>query len=52
MAYMGVDSTETKADDQSPKTDLAKWLVYIAASTIGIIVFARGASFDIISPSQ
>ncbi|MBP6004306.1 MAG: glycosyltransferase family 39 protein [Pyrinomonadaceae bacterium] len=28
--------------------EFAKWLVLIAASTLGIIVFARGASFDIV----
>ncbi|MGB7070911.1 MAG: glycosyltransferase family 39 protein [Pyrinomonadaceae bacterium] len=31
-----------------PRTDFANWLVLVGASTIGIIVFSRGASFDII----
>lgn len=30
------------------KTNLANWLALIASSTLGLIVFARGASFDII----
>ncbi len=30
------------------KTDFADWLALIAASSIGLIAFARGASFDII----
>lgn len=33
---------------QGPTTDFAKWLSLIAASTVGIIVFSHGASFDII----
>ncbi len=32
----------------SSLSDLERWLVVIAASTLGIIVFSRGASFDII----
>ncbi len=32
----------------SVANDFAKWLALIAASSIGIIVFSRGASFDII----
>ena len=35
-------------DDQRTRNNLANWLALIAASTIGIIVFAHGASFDII----
>jgi 4-amino-4-deoxy-L-arabinose transferase-like glycosyltransferase len=41
-------SQRTTVDDQRTGSEFAKWLVMIAASTIGIIVFARGASFDII----
>ncbi len=38
----------TKIEDQKPKTDFANWLALITASSIGIISFSRGASFDII----
>src|SRR6478672_6905794 len=31
-----------------PKTEFANWLALIAASTLGLIVFSRGASFDIV----
>jgi len=31
-----------------PKTEYANWLALIAASTLGLIVFSRGASFDIV----
>lgn len=37
----------TKTKDQSPKTDFANWLALITASTLGILVFSHGASFDI-----
>lgn len=37
----------TKTEDQKPKTDFANWLALVAASTLGIIVFSHGASFDI-----
>jgi len=37
-----------KTEDQKPKTDFANWLALIAASSIGLIAFSRGASFDII----
>jgi 4-amino-4-deoxy-L-arabinose transferase-like glycosyltransferase len=44
-----------KAEEiQNPKSEIrnrdgfANWLMLIAASTLGLIVFARGASFDII----
>ena len=40
------DSSKTK--NQNPKTDFANWLALIAASSIGLISFSRGASFDII----
>ncbi|MBK7392975.1 MAG: glycosyltransferase family 39 protein [Chloracidobacterium sp.] len=42
-----IDS-DSKTEDQSPKTDFANWLALIAASTLGILIFAHGASFDII----
>lgn len=38
----------SKTENQRPKTDFANWLALIAASTLGIFVFAHGASFDII----
>lgn len=37
----------SKTESQKPKTDLANWLALISASTLGILVFSRGASFDI-----
>lgn len=38
---------DPKTEDQRPKTDFANWLALIAASTLGILVFSHGASFDI-----
>jgi 4-amino-4-deoxy-L-arabinose transferase-like glycosyltransferase len=38
----------TKTEVRRPKTDFANWLALIAASSIGLLVFSRGASFDII----
>ena len=38
----------TKTEDQKPKTDFANWLALIAASSVGLLVFSRGASFDIV----
>jgi len=40
----------TKAENRKPKTDFdfANWLALIAASSAGLLVFSRGASFDII----
>lgn len=38
----------SKRSIDGQRNDLSKWLALIGASTIGIIVFARGASFDII----
>ncbi|MFZ1702668.1 MAG: glycosyltransferase family 39 protein [Pyrinomonadaceae bacterium] len=43
---LGRSISKTKA--QKPNTNFAKWLALIAASTLGLIVFSRGASFDII----
>ena len=39
---------KTKTEDQRPKTEFANWLALIAASSIGLLAFSRGASFDII----
>jgi 4-amino-4-deoxy-L-arabinose transferase-like glycosyltransferase len=41
-------NSDSKTEDQIPKTDFANWLALIAASTLGILIFAHGASFDII----
>lgn len=41
-------SKEREAKSPDAGSDLGKWVALIAASTLGIIVFARGASFDII----
>lgn len=37
-----------KTEDQKPKSEFANYLALIAASSIGLIAFSRGASFDII----
>jgi 4-amino-4-deoxy-L-arabinose transferase-like glycosyltransferase len=42
------ENEATKTADQRPKTEFANWLALIAASSIGLIAFSRGASFDII----
>ena len=39
---------KTNTADQIPQTNFANWLAVIAASSVGLLVFARGASFDII----
>ena len=39
---------ETTTTDQRSTNQFANWLALIAASTVGIIVFAHGASFDIV----
>jgi 4-amino-4-deoxy-L-arabinose transferase-like glycosyltransferase len=41
----GEDSPEPGV--QSPKSDFGNWLMLIGASSIGMVVFSRGASFDI-----
>ena len=49
---LGRSSTAKEAKDakanQKPKTYFADWLALIAASSIGLLAFSRGASFDII----
>ncbi|HQU83331.1 MAG TPA: glycosyltransferase family 39 protein [Pyrinomonadaceae bacterium] len=42
------ENENPKTKDQKPKTDFANYLALIAASSIGLIAFSRGASFDII----
>ncbi len=44
----GFENEKPKTKDEKPKTDFANWLALIAASSIGLIVFSHGASFDII----
>jgi 4-amino-4-deoxy-L-arabinose transferase-like glycosyltransferase len=41
-------SVQQKKFDYQARNEFANWLALVAASTISIIVFARGASFDII----
>lgn len=36
-----------RAEGKRPNTNFANWLALVAASTLGIMVFSRGASFDI-----
>ena len=46
---LGKYSTERSTNNEQRTTsDFANWLALIAATSIGIIVFSRGASFDII----
>ena len=40
--------TKSTNDERRTTNDYANWLALIAATSIGIIVFSRGASFDII----
>jgi len=42
------ENQKPKTENQSPKTDFANWLALVAASSIGLLAFSRGASFDII----
>ena len=44
----GSENQEPGIKNQEPKTEFANWLALIAASSIGLIAFSRGASFDII----
>ena len=41
-------ATKTKDEGRRTKDEFANWLALIAASSIGLLVFARGASLDII----
>ena len=41
-------SLVAETENQRPKTDFANWLALVAASSVGLLVFSRGASFDII----
>jgi 4-amino-4-deoxy-L-arabinose transferase-like glycosyltransferase len=36
-----------KSQIRNPKSEIAHWLMLISASSLGLLVFARGASFDI-----
>ena len=45
---LGSKWTTKSAEDNEPNNDLPKWLVLVSASTLGLLVFARGASFDMI----
>ncbi|MEP6847439.1 MAG: glycosyltransferase family 39 protein [Acidobacteriota bacterium] len=48
LALWAMGNFAAKLDGRSAVGDLAKWLSIVGATTVGIIVFARGASFDII----
>ena len=39
---------QVSSEGQRPKSDFANWLAVIAATSIGMLVFSRAASFDII----
>ena len=41
-------SSFRQTDQRSNNNDLARWLAIVGATTVGIMVFARGASFDIV----
>jgi 4-amino-4-deoxy-L-arabinose transferase-like glycosyltransferase len=45
---LGKFSNGTNDQGQGTKDNFANWLALIAASSLGLIVFSRGASFDII----
>lgn len=45
---LGKKVQSQSAENQSDVRDFANWLFLVAASSIGILVFARAASFDII----
>jgi 4-amino-4-deoxy-L-arabinose transferase-like glycosyltransferase len=43
------EKSEKATDNQQPATnDFANWLMLISASSLGLLAFSRGASFDII----
>ena len=44
---LGRSVQSSKSEVQSPKSEFANWLMLISASSLGLIVFSRGASFDI-----
>lgn len=46
--YPQENSEAQRFENNQPKTDFANYLALIAASSIGLIAFSRGASFDII----
>jgi len=43
-----INTDEHGLENKNSKTEFANWLAIIAASSIGLIAFSRGASFDII----
>ncbi len=45
---LGRSVERSTKNDQTTRNRFANWLGIIAASTLGIIVFSRGASFDIV----
>ncbi|HEY0429645.1 MAG TPA: glycosyltransferase family 39 protein [Pyrinomonadaceae bacterium] len=42
------DTGTTITKNQRPETEFARWLAVISASSVGLLIFSRGASFDII----
>jgi len=46
--FLGRSVERTTNSEQRPTTNFANYLALIAASTLGLIVFSRAASFDII----
>jgi 4-amino-4-deoxy-L-arabinose transferase-like glycosyltransferase len=48
IAAVWVIGRMVKADGRKASCEFANWLALITASSIGLIVFSRGASFDII----
>lgn len=45
---IALDASAKKVSVTSVERDFPNWLVLIAASSLGLIVFSRGASFDIV----
>ena len=48
VAEHGSENQRSKIKDQRSNSNFANWLALIAASSIGLLSFSRGASFDII----
>jgi 4-amino-4-deoxy-L-arabinose transferase-like glycosyltransferase len=46
--FLGRTAGHASTDEQRPTISFSNWLALIGASTLGIIVFAHGASFDIV----
>ncbi|MBX3296404.1 MAG: glycosyltransferase family 39 protein [Acidobacteria bacterium] len=48
LCLLFIGRTVRESDSEGSTIELGQWLAMLAVSTLGILVFARGASFDII----